>query len=375
VGVLDREEAAEFAIQWRKVLADNGYIGLTWPKEYGGGGRSKVDQIVLSEELVRARVPFGILADTTSVKMMGNTLVRWGTEEQKRTHIPRIISGEEIWVQGYSEPQSGSDLASLSLKAVRDGDEWVLNGQKIWTSSGLVGTHIFTLARTDPDAPNNHGISFLMVPADAPGVDIRPITTLTGVAEFCEVFYTDVRIPLTNLVGEVNDGWKVATSLLGLERGEEAATNPIWFRAELDRIVALARERGLTADPVVRDKLAGCYSKVEIMRYLGYRIVTQYVKDGALGPEASISKLYWSEYHQEAAELAVHLLGAQAMVREGRRPLRFFRTDEPGAPNNSNSWIDIFMLNSRAGTVYAGTSQIQRNILGETMLGLPREPR
>jgi alkylation response protein AidB-like acyl-CoA dehydrogenase len=263
----------------------------------------------------------------------------------------------------------------LSLRALRDGDGWVLNGQKIWTSGGMDGTHIFVLARTNPDAPQNHGISFLLCPLDAPGVEVRPIITLTGVAEFCEVFFTDVRIPVTNVLGEVDDGWKVATSLLGHERGEEAATNPIWFRAELDRIVALAQQKGVADDPRVRDRLAWCYSKVEIMRFLGYRILTQYLQEGQLGPAASISKLYWSEYHQQAVDLALSILGADALVHEGRRPLRFFRTDEPGAPNNSSSWIDVFLLNARAGTVYAGTSQIQRNILGEAILGLPREPR
>jgi len=375
VGVMDRDEAREFAAKWREVLYENGYLGLTWPEEYGGRGRSKIDQIVLAEELARARVPFGVLTDTTSVKMMGNTLVHFGTEEQKRTHLPRILSGEEVWVQGYSEPGSGSDLASLSLRAERDGDEWVLNGQKIWTSGATDGTHIFLLARTDPTAPKNHGISFLLCPLDARGVEVRPIMTLTHVEEFCEVFFTDVRIPVDHVVGAVNDGWTVATGLLGFERGEEAATNPIWFRAELDRIIDMARERGVIEDPLVRDRLAWCHTKVEIMRFLGYRILTQYLRDGRLGPEASISKLYWSEYHQEAVDLAMSILGADALVRTGRRPVRFFRTDEPGAPNTSNSWIDVFLLNARAGTVYAGTSQVQRNILGEGMLGLPREPR
>ncbi len=374
IGAMDRDEARDFAVTWRKTLHEGGYLGLTWPVAYGGAGRSKVDQIVLAQELVRARVPFGVLADTTSLKMMGNTLVHFGTEEQKRTHLPRIMSGEEVWVQGYSEPGSGSDLASLSLRARRDGDEWVLDGQKIWTSSATAGTHIFVLARTNPEASKNRGISFLLCPLDTPGVEVRPIMTLTGVEEFCEVFFTDVRIPVDAIIGDVDDGWTVATSLLGFERGEEAATNPIWFRAELDRIVDLARERGALDDPLVRDRLAWCHGKVEIMRFLGYRILTQYLREGRLGPEASISKLFWSEYHQEALDLAMGLLGADALVHEGRHPVRFFRTDEPGAPNNSSSWIDIFLLNGRSGTVYAGTSEIQRNILGEKILGLPREP-
>jgi alkylation response protein AidB-like acyl-CoA dehydrogenase len=189
------------------------------------------------------------------------------------------------------------------------------------------------------------------------------------------VFFDDARIPIDHVVGPVTGGWAVATSLLGHERGEEAATNPILFRAELDRIVDLARQRGLAADPFIRDRLAWCHIKVETMRFLGYRILTQYLGDAELGPAASIAKLYWSEYHQQAVDLAVSILGADAMVREGRRPYRHFRTDEAGASNSSNSWIDVLLLNARSGTVYAGTSEVQRNILAESILGLPREPR
>jgi alkylation response protein AidB-like acyl-CoA dehydrogenase len=374
IGVMAQDEAEAFSISWRRVLFENGMLGIAWPKEYGGGGRTKLEQVVLAEELARARVPLGRMTDTTSVKMMGNTLVRWGTEEQKHRFIPRILSGEDVWVQGYSEPEAGSDLAGLRLDARQDGGEWVINGQKIWTSRGQEGNWIFLLARTDRNAPKHRGISFLLCPIDTPGVEVRPIMTLTGESEFCEVFFTDVRIPLGNIIGEVNRGWTVANSLLGHERGEEAATNPILFRAELDRIVQLARERGRDRDPVVRDRLAWCHTKVETMRFLGYRILTQYLRDGQLGPESSISKLYWSEYHQHAVDLALEIMGAAALVRDGRRPYRHFRTDEPGADNSANSWIDVFLLNARSGTVYAGTSQIQRNIIAETILGLPKEP-
>jgi alkylation response protein AidB-like acyl-CoA dehydrogenase len=375
MGALDRDDAEAFALRWRALLYEHGLLAITWPKEYGGGGRTKLDQVVLAEEFARARVPLGRVTDTTSIKMLGNTLLRWGTEDQKRRFIPRILSGRDVWVQGYSEPDAGSDLAGLKLSARRDGSQWVLNGQKIWTSRGMEGNWMFLLARTDPDAPKHRGISFLLCPLDVPGVEIRPIVTLTGEEEFCEVFFTDARIPVGNIVGDVNGGWAVANSLLGHERGEEAATNPILFRAELDRILCLAREHGRDRDPVIRDRLAWCYTKVETMRFLGYRILTQYLRDGALGPEASISKLYWSEYHQHAVDLALEILGADALVRGGRRPYRHFRTDEPGAMNSTNSWIDVFRLNARSGTVYAGTSEVQRNIIAETILGLPREPR
>jgi alkylation response protein AidB-like acyl-CoA dehydrogenase len=375
LGALDRVEAKEFTNRWRQTLAQHGMIGITWPKEYGGQGRPKLDQVVLAEEFARAGVPIYRVPDTTSVKMLGNTLVNWGTEDQKRRHLPPIIAGDTTWVQGYSEPESGSDLASIHLRAVRDGDDWVLNGQKIWTSCGMEGTGIFLLARTDPDAPQHRGITFFLCEFPNPGVEVRPIKTLTGDDEFCEVFFTDARIPAQNMVGPLNDGWKVANSLLGLERGEEAATNPIFFRAELDRIIQLARDSAKINDPVVRDRLAWCHMKVETMRFLGYRILTQIVRDGKIGPAASISKLYWSEYHQKAVDLAMSLLGADGTVREGRRPNKHFRTDEPGAANTSNSWIDVFLINARSGTVYAGTSEIQRNILAENILGLPKEPR
>jgi len=263
MGVLSNEEAEKFSIEWRRTLYENGLLGLTWPKEYGGGGRSKLDQVVLAEELARARVPIGRVTDTTSVKMMGNTLVRWGTEEQKQRLLPRILSGDDVWVQGYSEPNAGSDLASVGLRAMRDGDHWVISGQKIWTSRGNEGNWIFLLARTDSSAPKHRGITFLLCPIDQPGVEVRPIRVVTGMTEFCEVFFTDARTPVENVIGEVNGGWAVAMSLLGHERGEEAATNP---------------------------------------------------------------------------------------------------------------WIDVCLLNARSGTVYAGTSQIQRNIIAETILGLPKEP-
>lgn len=375
MGALEGREAEEFSIRWRATLAEHGLIGITWPVAYGGQGRSKLDQIVLAEEFAKARVPVGRVTDVTTVKMLGNTLVRWGTEEQKRKYLPRIISGEDVWVQGYSEPEAGSDLAGLRVSARRDGDHFVLNGQKIWTSRGMEGTHIFVLARTNPHAAKHRGISFLLCQADTPGVEVRPIRTSTGEEEFCEIFFTDAAVPVANVVGDIDNGWAVANSLLGLERGEEAATNPILFRAELDRLVQLARDVGRTGDPVIRDRLAWCHTKVETMRFLGYRIVTQYLKDGELGPASSIAKLYWSEYHPHAVDLAIELLGAHAMVREGRRPFKHFRTDEPGAPNSSNSWIDLCLMNARSGTVYAGTSQIQRNILGENVLGLPKEPR
>jgi hypothetical protein len=369
----DRAEADCFVEQWRRTLAEHGLLGLSWPREYGGAGLTNREQVVLVEELARAGVPAMGGNDNFSIKMVGNTLLRWGTEAQKRRFLPRILSGEDVWCQGYSEPGAGSDLAGLSTRAVLDGDRWVVTGQKIWTSRAREANWMFLLARTDPAATRHGGITFLLVPLDQPGVDIRPITMLSGETEFNEVFLDGATTPADHVVGEVNGGWAVAMTLLGHERGEEAATNPILFRAELDRLVALAGERGLNSDPVVRQRLARAHIRCEIMRFLGYRILTGVVSgSGTVGPEASISKLYWSEYHRSVTELALDLLGADGTVLDGRGPIRSYRTDDPGAPNTSGSWIGAF-YNATAGTIYAGTSEIQRNILAEAILGLPRD--
>jgi alkylation response protein AidB-like acyl-CoA dehydrogenase len=254
--------------------------------------------------------------------MVGNTLMRFGTDEQKRRFLPRILSGEDVWCQGYSEPDAGSDLAGLRTRATRDGAEWVIDGRKIWTSGAREANWIFVLARTDPDAPRNHGITFLLCPLDQPGIEVHPITMLTGISEFNEVVFTGARTPADHVVGAVHDGWAVATALLLHERGEEAATNPIMLRYELDRLVALARHYGRDRDPVIRDRLAWCYTQVEVMRFLGSRILTRYLRDGELGPAASISKLFWSEYHQRASELAMAIMGPDGLVPTGRTPTR-----------------------------------------------------
>ncbi|MDQ1430286.1 MAG: hypothetical protein QOF40_888 [Actinomycetota bacterium] len=374
IGALPADEAADFVASWRATLHAHGLLGLAWPAEYGGGGMSKLEQVVLVEECARAMVPLGPASDTVTVKMVGNTLLKWGTEEQKRAFLPRILSGEDSWCQGFSEPNAGSDLAGLTTRAVLDGDEWAIDGQKIWTSFATRANWIFLLARTDPAVPKHRGITFLLCPMDTPGVEVRPIRMLTGGSEFNEVFFTSARIPAGNVVGPVHGGWAVAMSLLGHERGEEAALNPIMFRHEWDRLVALARDHGRLDEPAIRAGLAWCYERVEIMRMLGLRILTQYLRDGDLGPAASISKLYWSEYHQVAANLALQIMGPAGLVPEGHVPPRAYRTDDPGAPNSTASWEHIWMLNAASGTVYAGTSQVQRNILGESILGLPKEP-
>ena len=374
IGALPRDEAAQFTRDWRKTLHENGLLGLSWPKEYGGAGLSPLETVVLAEEFMKAGVPMGGANDVFGIQMVGNTIIEWGTEEQKRHFLPRILSGDDLWCQGYSEPNAGSDLGNLGCKAELDGDEWVINGQKIWTSAGHLANWIFVLARTDSTAAKHRGITFLLCPMDQPGVEVRPIKMINGDSEFNEVFFTDARTPAENVIGQVNGGWAVAMTLLGYERGEAAATMPIMFRTELDRLLELAKLRGKAGDPLIRQRLAWCYSKVEIMRYLGMRTLTQFLSGKAPGPEGSIFKVYWSEYHRIVTELSLDILGAEALVPTGRPPATAFQADDPGAPNDSASWVGTFLI-ARAGTIYAGTSQIQKNILGEMVLGLPKEPR
>jgi alkylation response protein AidB-like acyl-CoA dehydrogenase len=373
IGALPKDEAEAFAQDWRKVLAGNHLLAASWPREYGGGGLTELEQVILVEEFYKAGVPAGTGNDVFGIQMVGNTILQWGTDEQKAHFLPRILSGEDLWCQGYSEPNAGSDLGNLGCRAELDGDEWVIDGQKIWTSAGHLADWIFVLARTDPDVAKHKGISFLLVPMDQPGVEVRPIKMITGDSEFNEVFFTDARCPKANVVGGVNNGWAVAMTLLGYERGEAAATFPIMFRTELDRLLELARQEGRADDPLIRQRLAAAYTSVEIMRLLGMRTLTKYLQGGHPGPDASIFKLYWSEYHRVATELAVAILGADAMTPTGRWPSNAFQADDAGAPNDSASWVGTFFV-ARAGTIYAGTSQVQRNIIGEMVLGLPKEP-
>jgi alkylation response protein AidB-like acyl-CoA dehydrogenase len=374
IGALEGDAAKRFVDSWRQTLHEHGYIGVSWPRSYGGAGLTALEQVVLAEELTRARVPTGGPHDSFGIKMLGNTLIDWGSEEQKQRFLPRILSGEDRWCQGYSEPDAGSDLAGLNCRAVLDGDEWVITGQKTWTSLGHVANWIFVLCRTNPAAPKHRGITFLLCPLDQPGVEIRPIRMMSGESEFNEVFFTEARTAAGNVVGAVDDGWRVAMTLLGYERGEAAATFPILFREELERLLALARQFGRESDPVVRQRLARCYSEVEIMQWLGYRVLTRFLRGQSPGPESSISKLQWSEYHRRATDLAMDIMGLHGLVPSGQPPASFLRTDAPGAPNSTASWAGKF-LHARAGTIYAGSSEIQRNILGEMVLGLPREPR
>ena len=374
IGTLEGEALESFVAEWRVVLHKNGYLAPDWPREYGGGGLTSLEMVVLNEEFARAGVPTGGPNDVFGIQMLGNTILRWGTEEQKKYYLPRILSGDDVWCQGYSEPNAGSDLSNLGLKAQLDGDQWILNGQKIWTSAGHLADHIFTLARTDPDAPRHKGISFILVDMRQPGVEVRPIKMISGESEFNEVFYTDAVAPKENVIGGVNNGWAVAMTLLGFERGAAAAVNSIRYQAEFDRLVAMTKQYGKNDDPKIRQRLAWCHTQVQLMKFLGYRTLTQFLKGHQPGPDAAISKLAWSEYHKVVTELAMDVMGLDGLVPTGRAPSSAFGADDPGAPNSTNSWAMTF-LNARAGTIYAGSSQIQKNIVGEMVLGLPKEPK
>jgi alkylation response protein AidB-like acyl-CoA dehydrogenase len=374
IGKLEGDELHEFVAHWRVVLHKDRYLAPGWPAEYGGGGLSALEQVITAEEFARAGVPTGGYNDVFGIQMLGNTLLQWGSEEQKAYYLPRILSNADVWCQGYSEPNAGSDLSNIGLRGELDGDQWVLNGQKIWTSAGHLADHIFTLARTDPDLPRHKGISFLLVDMRQPGVEVRPIRMISGESEFNEVFYTDATCPKDNVIGGVNNGWAVAMTLLGYERGEAAATLPIRFQGELDRLMIMAKDRGVSNDPVIRQRLAWCYSKVQMMRFLGMRTLTKFMQGHHPGPDGAIFKLYWSEYHKVVTELSMDIMGLEGLSPTGRPPSSAFQTDDGGAPNSTGSWAGVF-LNARAGSIYAGSSQIQRNIIGEMVLGLPKEPK
>jgi alkylation response protein AidB-like acyl-CoA dehydrogenase len=358
---------------WRPMLVKNGFFAVGWPAEYGGGGLTPLEQVILAEEFARHEVPVQGYNDQLSVNLLGPTLIRWGREDQKKYFLPRIISGEHVWAQGYSEPGAGSDLAGLQTRAVSDGDDWVITGQKVWTSRAHEANWCFVLARTDPSAPKHRGISFLLVPMDQPGVEVRRIRQMTGESLFSEVFFDGARTPQENIIGEVNGGWLVANSLLGVERGGRATVAALGFRQELDAILSLTRERGQTGDAVVRQRLAQGHIEVEILGYLAMKTLTSFLAGTAPGAEASIFKLAWSELHQDLTDLSMDVLGMAGIAPDDEYTDEHLGAFE-GAELSPAAAVRTF-LGARAGTIYAGSSEIQRNIIGERVLNLPREPQ
>ncbi len=375
---LTPDERAKFNEEWPGRLFAGGWICATWPAEYGGKGLTTMQGVVLAEEFARAKAP--LRADFFGDTLVGPTILQWGTEEQKKEFLPKIMSGEMAWCQGFSEPDSGSDLASLKTSAVLDGDEWVINGQKVWTTQGHHADYCFLLTRTDPEAPKHKGISYLLVPMRQPGIEVRGITQPDGTAEFCEVFFDNARCPKDNVVGGVNNGWKVANSTLGFERGQSATTGFRRFQEELDLLIAAARERGLADDPAIRQRLARYHTKVKILRIHGLRSLSATLtgsRDPSVAALGAMNKMYWSEMHKEAMELALDLFGAESMLVDagparGSWPATGRDARREGYP--VSAMMSAFLF-SRSETIWGGTSQIQRNIVGERVLGLPKEPR
>ncbi len=346
---------------WSQRLADANLICAQWPVEVGGRGWDAVQFSIFNEELRRHGVPH--VRRGMGETLVGPAIIVHGTPEQKAHFLPRIVSGEDVYCQGYSEPNHGSDLGAIETRGIVDGDEIVITGQKIWTSGARSANMMFVLCRTDPAAPKHKGISYVLVPfTEQNGITIRPVRQMTGAAEFCEDFLDESRAPLFNIIGGLNNGWAPAMTTLGHERGGNATTAHLGFESELRDLIALAQQNGTAKDPVIRQKLAWCYERVQLMRYAGLRLLSTLVEGRQPGPEASGSKLFWSEYHKIFGEVAVDVVGASAMVRPD------------GEGYDVTTWQDVFLA-SRAGTIYSGTSQIQKNIMGERALGLPREPQ
>ena len=310
------EERKAFLESWTEKLFEGGWICASWPQEYGGKGLSVIENVVLNEEFARAGAP--MRGDFFGDTLVGPTILQWGTEEQKQEFLPQIMRGQISWCQGFSEPNAGSDLASLKTTAVLDGEEWVINGQKVWTTQAQVADYVFLLARTDPDAPKHKGISYLLVPMKQPGVEVRPIVQPDGSAEFNEVFFTDVRCPKENVVGGVNNGWKVAMTTLGFERGASATTSHRRFQKELEQIIELAQANGRIADPTIRQGIARQWSRIQIQRVNGLRTLADTLhgtkQAAALGP---LNKMIWSETHRDTLELAMDVLGMDGQILTG----------------------------------------------------------
>ncbi|MCB0961876.1 MAG: acyl-CoA dehydrogenase family protein [Acidimicrobiales bacterium] len=375
---MDADEKAEFNKAWTAELHEGGWICASWPKEYGGKGLTTMQNVVLAEEFARAKAP--LRADFFGDTLVGPTILQHGTEEQKKYFLPKIMSGEMAWCQGFSEPDSGSDLASLKTTAVRDGDEWVINGQKVRTTQAQFADYCFLLARTDPDAPKHKGISYLLVPMDQDGIEVRGIVQPDGTAEFNEVFFSDARCPVDNVVGGLNDGWKVANSTLSHERGMSATTGYRRFQTEYDLMVEAATANGRIDDAEVRQGLARYYTKIQILRINGLRSLTQTLngtKDLGVIALGLTNKMFWSEMHRDAMELALSIFGAASMVvdtgPEGGSWPGVMRAKGREGYQPSPMMSAFFF--SRSETIWGGTAEIQRNIVGERFLGLPREPK
>ena len=350
----------EARVNWHKKLNEGGWVAVNWPKEYGGRGATVMQRLIYREELNRLGLSEPFIG--MGISLLGPTLMHWGTEEQKKNHIPKILKGEEVWCQGYSEPGSGSDLASVQTRAIDDGDDFVVNGQKVWTSMAQHADMIFALVRTDPDAPKHKGISYLLIDMHSQGVTVRPLVQMTGGKGFNEVFFEDVRVPKKNIVGERNNGWQVAMTTLMFERGGGGGQDYIGEVHELARLAKRIPRNGSNAwdDSSVRQRVAEFAAEAQALRYTGYRQLTRQLKGMPPGPEGSMMKLCGTELGLEIALYAMELLG----------PFSQLEFNAPFAVDKGK-W-SFRMLAARGPTIYAGTNQIQHNIIGERVLGLPK---
>jgi alkylation response protein AidB-like acyl-CoA dehydrogenase len=343
-------EQFEFRRAWQRAVNERGWAGLTWPTEYGGAGGTLVEQAIFFEEVARAGAPS--MANVLGLAMGGPTIIAHGSEEQRRRFLPPILSADEIWCQGFSEPESGSDLASLKTRAVREGDEWVVTGQKVWTTYAHEAKWCMLVARTDPDAPRHRGLTYFLMDMEQDAVEVRPLVQITGEAEFNELFIEGARIPHENIVGGEGNGWPVAITTLMHERAGLAFALQVSVQIALRELRDDIREAGRADDPLVRQRFGQLYAEAQVLRLHAYRGLTATMKRGAPGPEGSLGKWHWAEVNQDLTELAMDVAGPRAMVAQGRWPHRFLR--------------------ARANSIEGGTTEILKNIIAERVLGLPR---
>jgi len=358
-----RSEAYAFLRDWQRKLYEAGFLGLTWPQQYGGRGLTFMEELILHEEMALAKAP--PILNILGIGMAGPTIIAYGTEAQKARYLSKILSCEEIWCQGYSEPNAGSDLAALQTRAVQDGGHFILNGQKVWTSVAREADWMMLLARTDPEAEKHKGITYFLLDMHSPGITVRPLRQVTGDAEFNEVFFENARVPAENILGGLNNGWQVGITTLMYERLALGFGLQVRLRIALDALVELAKRtkrNGGTAaqDPSIRQKLAQLWIDTEVFKYTGARAVTKLLKGELPGPEASTGKIWWCETHQRLQEVAMEIQGPYHQLTRGSD-----WAIEQGI------WQHTF-LRSRANSIEGGTTEIQRNIIGERVLGLPK---
>ncbi len=357
-GLTSLTEMPERRRDWEKRLGEAGWSCVGWPQAYGGRDATLAQQVIFAEEYARAGAPPRL--NHIGIELAGPTILAFGTDEQKARFLPKIAKGEEIWCQGYSEPGAGSDLANVRTRTWRDGDDWVIEGQKVWTSLAQFSDWIFVIARSEDGSRGPKGLSFLLVPVDQPGVTVRPIHQITGEAEFNETFFDGARTDAANILGAPGDGWKVAMGLLGFERGVSTLAQQMGFRNELDAVIAAARANGEAQNPLIRQRIAKAEIGLRLMRYGALRMLTD-AEGGKLNPAALTYKIQWATWRRDLGELAMDVLGQAGETISGGD------YSFPALPN--------LFLYSRADTIYGGTNEIQRNIIAERALGLPREPR